>query len=467
MIEQFPPDFPYDDFHERTSAADQLLDEHMAVEALFANSLIAYTHAREADLLYTPEALVMSGTWQKYEQRVAALARSNRNNDPFSAFLKKDRTQGWASVNTRQASRSACVRMAGQVIAEHAPIFWKEVLWLTDAGPARSSLISELNGKVDAEAMARMRAARETLSRTERNGLAGAVAFLIAMPPDPEHRGLRRRQPTVDTNPKKKPAPAIVALRALNRHEDNKRKTHPTYCWRDHFWKMALTDDYVSAQRCAIIAALMLTGCRPVELSERLGVTVELGEANGESILAFAVRGAKTAPELGPELEGKGQALRRIEMTCQSPESIWLRDHIAQSGSAHLEIKEATTPRSPTGMWLSPAEQERRLSVSLGKQMTRLGARAFPKQRKNVTPYVFRHALAADMKADEMISDQTIAACLGQQSTRTLRHYGGSNRGRKLRSVRSQQIIRVTASSPIRRQKQGPFYDLGSDFGAN
>lgn len=467
MNEPFPPFSPYDNFHGRTAAADQLPDKPMAVEALFANSLIAYPHAREADLLFTPEALVASGTWQKYEQRVAALARSNRNNDPFAAFLKKDLTQGWANINTRQASRSALVRMAGQVVAEHAPIFWKEVLSLTDAGPARSALIDQLNGTVDADAMAQMRAARESLNGTERNRLAQAVAFLIAMPPDPEHRGLRRRQSKEDTDPKKKPAPAIVALRALNRHEDNKRKKHPTYCWRDHFWKMALADDYVSAQRCAIIATLMLTGCRPVELSDRLGVTVDLREKNDESILAFAVRGAKTAPELGPELEGKGQALRRIEIICQSPESIWLRDHIAQSGNARLEIKEATTPRSPSGMWLSVAEQERRLTVSLGKLMTRLGARAFPKQRKNVTPYVFRHALAADMKSDESISDETIAACLGQQSTRTLRHYGGSNGNRKLRSVRSQQILRVSASSPIRRQKQGPFYDQGSNLGAN
>jgi len=467
MNEQFPQFSPYDDFHERTAAADQLLDEQMAVEALFANSLIAYTHAREADLLFTPEALVASGTWQKYEQRVAALARSSRNNDPFNAFLKKDRTQGWASVNTRQANRSALVRMAGQVVAEHAPTFWKEVLTLTDAGPARSALIDQLNGTVDADAMARMRAALETLSGMERNRLAEAVAFLIAMPPDPEHRALRRKQPKEDTNPKKKPAPAIVALRALNRHENNKRKMHPTYCWRDHFWKTALTDDYVSAQRYAIIATLMLTGCRPVELSDRLGVTVELGEANGESTLTFAIKGAKTARELAPEIEGKGQALRSIEMICQSPEAIWLRDHIARSGSARLQISEKTTPRSPSGIWLSVAEQERRLTVSLGKLMTRLGARAFPKQRKNVTPYVFRHALAADMKSDESISDETIAACLGQQSTRTLRHYGGSNGGRKLRSVRSQQIIRVIASCPIRRQKQGLFYDRRPDLGAN
>jgi len=467
MTEQLPLGSSYDNLHKRTAAADQLLDEAMAVEAFFANSLIAYTHAREADLLYTPEALVASGTWQKYEQRVAALARSNRNNDPFEAFLKKDRTQGWASVNTRQASRSALVRMAGHVIAEHAPVFWKEVLTLTKAGPARSSLIKQINGTVDAEAMARMRAAGETLSETERNRLAEAVAFLIAMPPDPEHRALRSRQPKEDSNPKKKPAPGIVALRALNRHEDNKRKKSGTYSWRDHFWKTALTDDYVSAERCVIIATLMLTGCRPVELSERLGVTVELGEANGESTLTFAIKGAKTARELTPEIEGKGQALRSIEMICQSPEAIWLRDHIARSGSARLQISEKTTPRSPSGIWLSVAEQERRLTVSLGKLMTRLGARAFPKQRKNVTPYVFRHALAADMKSDEKISDETIAACLGQQSTRTLRHYGRSNRSRKRRSVRSQQILRVTASSPIRGRKPGPFYNLGSDLGAN
>lgn len=467
MIEQFPPISPSDHFHKRTAAADQLPDEAKTFEALFASSLIAYAHAREADLLYTPEALVTSGTWQKYQQRAAALARSNPNDDPFEAFLKKDRTQGWASVNTRQADRSALVRIASQFISEHAPVFWKEVLSLTDAGPARSSLIKQLNGTVDAEAMARMSAAGETLSRTASNRLAKAIAFLIAVPPDPEHRALRRRGPKEDANPKKKPAKAIAALRALDRHEYGKRKKNSTYCWRDHFWKTALTDTYFSAQRCAIIATLMLTGCRPVEFSQRLGVTAELGEEKDETTLTFTIKGAKTAVEFTPEIEGKGQAIRKIEMMCQSPEAIWLHDHIARSGRARLEIKETTVPCSPSGMWLSSAEQERRLTVSFGKLITRLGARAFPQQKNNVTPYVFRHALAADMKADGRVSDETIAACLGQQSTGTQRHYGKSNRGRKLQSVRSQQIIRVTASSPIRRRIQGPFHDLGSGFGTN
>ncbi|MFG6638144.1 hypothetical protein ACGYJ8_19750 [Sulfitobacter sp. 1A12126] len=467
MIGQLPPNSRNEDQPKRSAASGESSEEPMKGEALFADSLVAYAHAREADLLYTPEALIASGTWQKYEQRAAALARSNRHNDPFDEFLRNDRTQGWASVDTRQANRSALVRMAAQVIAEHAPVFWKEVLSLAEVGPARSELIKQLKGTVDERAKSLMRAARETLNGTERKRLAAAVAFLVVMPPDPEHRALRRRQSKENGNPKKRTAQAIAALRALDRHEHSKRKKSESYCWRDHFWKTVLIDEYVSVERRAIIATLMLIGCRPVEFSDRLGVTVELGKANGESTLTFTVKGAKTARELTPDIGGKGQAIRSIEIACQSPESIWLRDHIAQSGGALLEIKLATTPRSPSGIWLSVAEQERRLTVSLGKLTKRLGARAFPKQTKNLTPYVFRHALAADMKSDDRITDEAIAEGLGQQSTRTLRHYGKSNRGRKLRSVRSQQIIRVAASSPIRGQRPGPPQVFGSDFVKN
>lgn len=428
----------------------------------FLKSLAAYAMAQEANLLYADEDLVASGTWQKYEARVAALARSHPRQDPFAAFLSRDSCDAWETTNSRQTSRSALVRIAGRFIREQAPVYWKELLAGTESKQDLSDLTRALKETVDEEAMTRMRSASAPLSEVERDQLASAVDFLLAVPPDPLHQALRNKVRKAPREEKPKAPPAVIKLRSLQRHERTKQKSTPSYCWRDQFWRTVVSDRFVSPDDSALIAVLMLVGCRSAEFTARLGVSVEIAELPDPG-LRIEIAGAKTAPELAPEAVSKGQERRTLWLTCKTAEAFWLYQQIQQSGSSCLEISRPTTPRSPSGEWLSIAEQERRQTASLGKVVARIGKDAFPRQKGNLTPYVFRHAVAADMKASGQFSNDTIAAALGQQSERTLQHYGRSNRGRRATSLRCQQVVRVEASSPVRGRGATPDWQAGPD----
>jgi integrase len=80
--------------------------------------------------------------------------------------------------------------------------------------------------------------------------------------------------------------------------------------------------------------------------------------------------------------------------------------------------------RPKSGVHLPTAERHRRVSVSRGKLMKPLGKRAFPHLRYNLTAYIFRHALAANMKVSGQFYPEAIARAPGHQSTRTQVHYG-------------------------------------------
>lgn len=432
-------------------------------DALFSNSLIAYVHAREARFFFSDEDLVASGTWHKYEARVAALARSHPRNDPFAAYLSRDRSDAWENKNTRQATRSALIRIAGRLIGACAPVYWKERLTKAASEQERRALSKALKAVVDEEGKGRMRSANTPLNDEEHHQLAAAVAFIVAVPPDPTHRAMREQCQQKPGKSERSEPPALTVLRALHRHELSKQKRTPNYCWREHFWNTVRADSYVSSDRCAIIAVMLLVGIRPVEFTARLGVTIEATVEAGKPALKFDVAGAKTAAELAPGIPAKGQHTRTIWLVCKTREAFWLHEHIARSGNSCLEIKEALSPVSPSGKYLSPTEQERRLTVSLGKLITRIGKVAFPRQKGHVTPYVFRHAFAADMAAGGRFPEATIAASLGQQSVRTLKHYGKTNRGRRASAFRCQQVVRIEAASPVRPQSPNPFRPIIPD----
>ena len=119
MVTGFPIKSPKD------AAAAIAVRSPTPSERLLSDSLIAYAFAQEANRLYAPEDLIDSGTWQKYEVRAATLAKKSPRDNPYEAFLRIDRAGGWETVNTRQAYRSALVRLAAQLVIEGAPNFWK------------------------------------------------------------------------------------------------------------------------------------------------------------------------------------------------------------------------------------------------------------------------------------------------------------------------------------------------------
>ncbi|MFV8556665.1 hypothetical protein ACNQ62_01175 [Sulfitobacter sp. SBS6] len=432
-------------------------------ERLFSDSLIAYAFAQEANRLYAPEDLIASGTWQKYEVRAAALAKKSPRDNPYEAFLRIDRAGAWETVNTRQAYRSALVRLAAQSVIEGAPNFWKHHISQKPTAKATLQLYEWLRKSSDSALVARFVAAQRPLDKTEYDRFRSAVAFLIAQPPDPSHQALRKNKSVRSTKSKRKPNAQIASLRALNQHQDRIRKSDPTYCWLDTYWRFVLADDNTSDLQRATIATLILTGCRPVEFSCRLGIEVSIADVDAAKRLTFKIHGAKTATKKEISLEPKGQAIRQITLGCHSREALWLHRHISRSAESRLVFGQATAPYSLSGKVLSIAEQERLLTTSLGKRVKKIGSRAFPRLKHNVTPYVFRHSFADAMKTEGRFDERARAAALGQQSTRTLGHYGGSNRRRKTQSVRSQQIVRIEASSPVREYSRSFPNDVGTN----
>ena len=432
-------------------------------ERLLAESLIAYAYAQEANRLYSPEDLIASGTWQKYEVRAAALAKKSPRQNPFEAFLRIDRAGGWETVNTRQAYRSALVRLASQLVIESAPVFWKHQISQRPMARATLRLKEWLRKCDDGALTAGFEAAQRPLDKTEYESFRSAVAFLVAQPPDPSHQALRKNQSSRSIKSKRKPNAQIASLRALNQHQNRKRKSDPTYCWLGTYWQCVLADDDTGDLQRAMIATLILTGCRPVEFSCRLGIEVSIADVDAAKRLRFKIHGAKTATKKEISLEPKGQTIRQITLGCHSPEALWLHRHISRSAESRLVFGQAAAPYSLSGKLLSIAEQERLLTNSLGKRVRKIASRAFPRLKHNVTPYVFRHSFADALRTEGRFDEQARAAALGQQSTRTLGHYGGSNRRRKTQSVRSHQIVRIDASSPVREHSRS----FPNDFETN
>lgn len=428
---------------------------------LFHASLKAHDLAVLSNRTFSFANLYKSGTWQKYEQRASALARKHPSRDPFVAYLANDLHNSWTGANSRQSYRSALVRLAARDILELAPGFWRLAITQANGDVARRQLILELKPHVDEETRDRIGRAVEAPSLSEVEKLKRAVAFLIQVPPDPDHTAVRNRAAAPDRQEPKARAAASKkdTLYALNRHQRRKSKSHPGYNWRDRFWNAAvIPDPYLDDDRRACIAALMLTGCRPSELSDDLGVSVSVLEHAGQPYLAFEIAGAKLADGIG-EVHGKGQERRNIELCCQTPEAEWLFAYVTEQDGDQCLLGLSVPDYSQNGLPLMPTERRRRVTGSLGKLIGRLGKVAFPRLQQRLTPYVFRHALSSDLRTRGGIWDkEDIAAALGHRSTRTQKHYGSANTSRGLIGSRAEQITQMSASTPVRSPtRNGPF----------
>lgn len=437
---------------------------------LFHASLEAHDFAVLSNKRVSFADLYESGTWQKYEQRAAALARKHPSRDPFVAYLANDRHESWTGANSRQSYRSALVRLAARDIVELALGFWRLAIAEADGDVARRRLIRELKPHVDEETRDRIGRAVEVPSPTDIQKLKRAVEFLLQVPPDPDHTSVHSRATVPDRQEPKARATASKkdTLYALNRHQRRKSKSHPGYNWRDRFWKVAVTPDpHLDDDRRACIAALMLTGCRPSELSDDLGVRVLALERAGQPHVAFEIAGAKLAEETD-ESHGKGQERRNIELRCRTPESEWLFAYVKGQGSGQCFLGMSAPDYSQNGIPLMPTERRRRVTGSLGKLIGRLGEVAFPRLQQRLTPYVFRHALSSDLRTRGGIWDkEDIAAALGHRSTRTQKHYGSANTSRGLSGSRAEQITQMSANTPVRSPTRNEPFALPSSLGGN
>jgi integrase len=173
--------------------------------------------------------------------------------------------------------------------------------------------------------------------------------------------------------------------------------------------------------RAAALAAAV-TGCRPAELVAGVQLRVEGGR------LVALVLGAKV-----DAARGKGQEWRRLEWPLDHPSAL-VQDLAAEviraGGSLLAKIPNAS---------------------NFSKSMSNAAAREWPKRKTTVTPYCFRHQVAADMKADGQLDSGEISAALGHLSDATKSTYGHANmcKGRSLAPARvaAARTVRAKATS--------------------
>lgn len=179
--------------------------------------------------------------------------------------------------------------------------------------------------------------------------------------------------------------------------------------WRALIFGRLVSVDSPWVDHAAVAA---LTGCRPAEVAS---VQIEKG-AGGELIIT--IPGAKVS-------DTKGQPYRKFSIKADAgPEFAHLMERV--------KIGPVLLSSDSTASAFSEALKR------AGKQS--LGEKAPP-----MTGYVYRHALACDMKADGASRDE-IAAALGHAVTKTQNYYGRASGGKK-----GARVFQVEAARPIKQ----------------
>lgn len=165
---------------------------------------------------------------------------------------------------------------------------------------------------------------------------------------------------------------------------------------------------------------LAVTGCRPAELVSGVGLTLKDGT------LSIRIAGAK----LGPD---KGQPWRRLDYDASEP-----RGPVADLvGIVRRAGGQLTVAIGDAG--------------AFGSAIAYYSRRAFPRRRRTISPYSFRHAFASDLKKAWGGSD-AVSLALGHRCDRTRAGYGQAQMGRGGGSL----PVGVAAAFPVRRVRTSP-----------
>lgn len=204
----------------------------------------------------------------------------------------------------------------------------------------------------------------------------------------------------------------------------NMRELNQIGDWLGDVWHVA-----AKTEHAALIAVLILTGCRPAELLH--GVRIRR-EGRG---LVIRLQGAKVRD--GETAKNQtGQAWREIEVDLQTEPARYLESLI--SNARPILIVGSDFKKS----FVDRARELRRLVDEIGGKALGAGV--------SLSPYDFRHAFSAFLKADDTLDHTEIAKALGQRSTSSQTHYGTA---RQVGSAQRSRVVGVQAASEVRVPK--------------
>lgn len=183
----------------------------------------------------------------------------------------------------------------------------------------------------------------------------------------------------------------------------------------------------VTEKHKAATAICILTGARPSEIAQ--GVMLSLAQKNNKPYLVIRIKGSKIT-------ENSGQSERLLYVSMDGPEATFL--------GGLVQGRQSLITTQP---------------ANLCAAIIKAGRKAFPTLQETVTPYVFRHHLASQMKAAGLPPD-VIAQTLGHRASESQQTYGYavSAGGSAL------QLAAVTATHAVRNTYRDPrsHINLGS-----
>jgi integrase len=259
-----------------------------------------------------------------------------------------------------------------------AGFYFYRAAWVHHYASAIRVLLADAGGRLDAGA--------DVTTLTQLDALPALIEALQRYRPDPFGRHIAWGHDgkwTVEAKKRLRTGEKIV------KHSKRSRLRGLPTDWRSQMFNGLGTR---SSQHAAL-AVLSLTGARPAEFA--LGIEVTL---NQEGFLTITIPGVKTHG-------GKyGQHSRTLTITPVRQEALFLLQQIKARGGA---MSVTTTAKT------------------LMACVRALSKKVFPRLSKGISPYVFRHQFAADLKASGM-PPADVAAALGHCVDVTKRYYGAA-----------------------------------------
>jgi len=173
--------------------------------------------------------------------------------------------------------------------------------------------------------------------------------------------------------------------------------------WVQRYWDNVPKDN----KYARVIALLIISGVRPAEIEK--GVKVNFNTE--KNVLAITIWGAKCRKD-----GSSGQKERVIAIDCdrlgeKSPEvflkNLWAKYATGKDEDLYIQAK----PKA------------------LYNYVTRLSAKIWPKRKKHITPYTFRHFVSATLKKTKFFSEHEVAQIMGHASCRSQFEYGSVQQG--------------------------------------
>lgn len=186
-------------------------------------------------------------------------------------------------------------------------------------------------------------------------------------------------------------------------------------------WREKLFEQ-ISAKHRDAIAVIALTGARPSEVARGATIRCERNR-QGEMLLVITIAGTKVTATTG-------QPERTLRVRIHGAIAQHLAARVSEQGGACLKV--STQP------------------ANLCAASIKAGRKAFPKLKESITPYVFRHAFASDLKAAQ-VDPVPLAQALGHQATETQQYYGYA-----VCASDSSLVEGVRASAPVRLTHRRP-----------